>query len=145
MSTTGNQYLESTVMSASPARLRLLLLERSVETAARLQASWEAGESTGSNEHSVKLLDLLTELLSGVRGGETDAEKDICKRVADLYVFLAKHLVAAEQYSDHQAIGEIKLVLEAETDTWRAVCAQESGTSNESPLPPQSTGLNLQG
>jgi flagellar protein FliS len=148
----GNQYLESTVLSATPARLRLMLLERSIETAAKLEASWKTKETTGPNEHSVKLLDLITELLAGVRGGESKDEKDICDRVSDLYVFLAKHLVAAEQFSDHGAIGEIKLVLEAESDTWRAVCAQDaalcaqdSGAAAESTSLPPSTSLNLQG
>ncbi len=143
--TTSNQYLEATVLSASPARLRLMLLERSTETAAMLSASWRSKETKGSNEHSVRLLDLLTELLSGVKGGKSKQEQEICSRVADLYVFLAKHLVTAEAYSDFGAIDEIKLVLEAETETWRAVCAQESGLQEYfSGLPP-ATSLNLQG
>ena len=142
---TGSGYLETTVRSASPARLRLMLLERAVDTASRLKATWESGESPGSNEHSLKLLDLINELLSGITGGDTDSEKELCGRIADLYVFLAKHLVAAEQISDYGSIGEIKLVLEAEAETWRAVCAQETGAvTNKSTLPPAS-GLNIQG
>ncbi len=122
----GSGYLEATVRSASPARLRLMLIEGAGETAARLIASWQAQQSLGANEHSLKLLDLLTELLSGVTGGTTVAEQQLCAKIADLYVFLAKHLVAAEQSSDCGAIDEIKRVLAAEAETWRAVCAQES-------------------
>lgn len=142
---TGNQYLEATVLSASPARLRLMLLERAVETAAKLSASWQNKETAGSNEHSVQLLDLLTELLAGIKGGNSDDEKKICGQVADLYVFLAKHLVAAEATSDFGAVDELKLVLEAETETWRAVCAQESGAALSASEQPPATGLNLQG
>ncbi len=147
--TSGNQYLEASVLSATPARLRLMLLERAVETAAKLSAGWRNKEAEGSNEHSVQLLDLITELLAGIQGGDAKDEKEICSKVADLYVFLAKHLVAAEETSDYMAIDELKLVLEAETETWRAVCAQEigvQGRSNEDPGTASSTtGLNLQG
>jgi flagellar protein FliS len=141
----GNQYLEASVLSASPARLRLMLLERAVETAAKLSASWRDKETEGSTEHSVQLLDLITELLAGIQGGESDEEKQICGQVADLYVFLAKHLVAAESTSDFGAIDELKLVLEAETETWRAVCAQETGAHSPSSGDLPATGLNLQG
>jgi flagellar protein FliS len=141
----GSGYLESTIHSATPARLRLMLIERAVDTAARLMATWESGETLGANEHSLKLLDLINELLSGVTGGETDEQVELCGRVSDLYVFLAKHLVVAEQTSDHGAIAEIKLVLEAESDTWRAVCAQDAGAAAESTSLPPSTSLNLQG
>lgn len=139
---TSDHYLESIVSAATPAQLRLLLLERAVETAARLASSWRTGELAGPNEHSIKLLDLLTELLSGIQGGETRGEQEVCAKVSDLYVFLAQHLVAAEQHSDAAAIDEIKLVLEAEVETWRLVCSQNTS-------PPQlagaSAGLNLQG
>jgi len=140
--TSGNQYLEATIQSASPAQLRLMLLERAAETAARLAASWKASETQGANEHAVKLLDLLTELLAGVQPGENRAEQEVCGKVSDLYVFLSQHLVAAEEHSDHTAIDEIKLVLEAEIETWRAVCAQ---ASRGQCVAPAETGLNLQG
>jgi flagellar protein FliS len=144
-------YLETTVQSASPARLRLMLIERGIETAARLIISWQDKQLLGSNEHSLRLLDLINELLSGVRGGTTSTEQELCQRIADLYVFLAKHLIAAEQYSDHQAIAEIKLVLETEAETWRAVCALQTKTGPHAELqscgtgPSPAMGLNLQG
>ena len=142
---TGSGYLESSVLSASPARLRLMLIERAEETAARLIACWQAKESLGSNEHSLKLLDLFTELLNGITGGDSKTEKELCGRISDLYVFLAKHLVAAEEMSDYGSIDEIKLVLSAEAETWRAVCAQDStapaAASNDLPA----MSLNLQG
>ena len=121
------QYLEAAIRTASPARLRLMVIERAIEVAARLAEVWRSGQSPGSNEHSLKLLDLLSELLNGVVGGDSESENEVCEKVADLYVFLSKHLVAAEAKSESNAIDEIRLVLEAEAETWRAVCAQEMG------------------
>lgn len=121
----GEQYLEAAIRTASPARLRLMLIERAIEVSGRLAEVWRNGEAPGSNEHSLKLLDLLGELLSGVVGGDSDSENDVCQKVADLYVFLSQHLVAAESSSDAESIDEIKIVLAAEAETWRAVCGQE--------------------
>lgn len=81
-------------------------------------AVWESGQSPGSNEHSLTLLDLINELLSGVTGGQTDEENRLCCRIVDLDVVLAKHLVAAEGTSDYGAVSEIKLVLEVEAESW---------------------------
>ncbi|TWT49205.1 flagellar protein FliS [Rubripirellula amarantea] len=143
----GDQYLDAAIRMASPAKLRLMLLERSVEVARMLAAKWRAGETMGSNEYSIQLLDMINELLGGISGGKSESEKKLCLQVADLYVFLAKHLVIAEQHSDAGAIDEIRLVLETETETWRAVVAQEvsklPAQSAASPVVSTSGGLNF--
>lgn len=133
-------YLESIVQAASPARLRLMLIERAIDVAGKLVTTWRAGEQPGTNEHSVTLLDLLNELLSGVTGGQQTQEKQICGQVSDLYVFLIQHLVAAERSTDATAIDEITAVLHVEAETWRAVCAQ----ANQHTTSNVSAGLNLQ-
>ncbi|WP_372718388.1 flagellar export chaperone FliS [Novipirellula sp.] len=146
-------YLESSIQHATPARLRLMILERSVEVARVLANAWRTQpEKKGNNEYSLKLFDLITELLSGVTSKE-----GVCNQVADLYVFLAKHLLLAEQNSDADAVDELREILEIEADTWRMVCANETlakmpaasaaGTtaapiSTDTPI---SGGLNLQG
>ena len=144
----GESYLESIVHTASPARLRLLLIERAIDVAGTLSATWRDRRNLGTNEYSITLLDLLNELLSGVVGGHGGSvvggpstnEKKVCEQVSDLYVFLTQHLVAAEEKSDSGAIDEIATVLHIEAETWRAVCAQQGGHAG--PVP--TSGLNLQ-
>lgn len=139
------QYLDNLIDAASPARLRLMLIEKAIDVSGCLADVWRKGEQLGANEHSIKLLDLLNELLSGVNGSG-DADEELCVKVADLYVFLAKHLVAAEPASDAASIDEIKTVLAAEAETWRAVCAQESGQMQPQAEKPLSSaeGLNFE-
>ncbi len=140
------QYLDASIRTASPAKMRLMLLERSVEVARMLAATWRSGESQGANEQSLQLMELISELLSGIAGGSNEAENKLCLQVADLYVFLLQHLVLAEQNSDSGAIDEMQIVLEAETETWRSVVAQElsakaGGASNSpAPVPPMPSG-----
>jgi len=141
----GSAYMEASIAAATPARMRLMLIDRAVETASLLVESWQSKETTGPNTLSAKLLDLINELLEGVKGSKIDSENELCGRIADLYIFLAKHLVVAEQISDHTAISEIKLVLELEAETWRAVCAQETGAVTDQLSLPAASGLNIQG
>ncbi|MGI9473874.1 MAG: flagellar export chaperone FliS [Rubripirellula sp.] len=142
---TGDHYLESAVRTASPARLRSMLIERAVEVSTSLAANWRAETDPGPNAASLKLLELINELLRGVVGGKDAGEQEIGRKVADLYVFLAKHLVVAETTSDADAIDEIRAVLEIEAETWRAVCANENSGIAESPVSgSESGGLNLE-
>lgn len=144
----GQRYLEAAVRTTSPARLRLMLIERAVEVTQRLAAKWRSGEDLGVNELSMKLLDLLTELLEGVRGGATEQERRLCRQVADLYVFLTQHLLRAEQTSCPTTIDEIRMVLETEAETWRMVCVQEVSRPTavaDEPATAPSGRLNLEG
>ena len=145
----GEQYLESVVRTASPAKLRLMLIERAVGVSESLEVAWRENPGQGPNEQSLKLFELINELLRGVVGSKQGDGEEICKQVSDLYVFLLKHLLLAEQKSDVASIEEIRAVLQVEAETWRLACANElpaasphlgfgnssSGTSN---------GLNLE-
>lgn len=146
----GESYLAASVGTASPARLRLMLIERAFEVARNLQRVW-GGESQRNpadpdgHQAFLQLLDLLNELLAGVsRGGD----QTLNRQVADLYVFLLQHLLAAEQTADPFSIQEIATVLGIEAETWRLVCARES-TPGANARPEVATdmaskGLNFQ-
>jgi flagellar secretion chaperone FliS len=146
----GQEYLDANIQTASPARLRLMLIERGVEVAQQISNAWRESKKVGGqdlsgpNEYTLKLLDIINELLNGVTGDKIE----VCRKVADLYVFLAKHLIMAEEKSDASAIDEIRLVLETEAETWRMVCVNEySGAHSVKMASPgeESTGrLNLQ-
>ncbi|TWU40413.1 flagellar export chaperone FliS [Novipirellula artificiosorum] len=133
-----DEYLDSAIRYASPARLRLMLIERSIDVARLLAENWRTKpETKGPNENSLRLLDLINELLSGVTSKE-----GVCEKIADLYVFLSKHLIAAERSSDADAIDEIRTILEIEAETWRLVVANEGAAACAEP---PTTGLNLEG
>ncbi len=143
-------YLESSIHTASPAKMRLMLIERGVEVAATLARVWResvadpanvAAGQTNVNEHSIKLLELLNELLSGVTGKDAP----VGRQVSDLYVFLCQQLLRAEPRCDADAIDEIRLVLEIEAETWRLVCAQSTPGVTMSSSPVVQGGMDLCG
>lgn len=139
----GERYLDATVGTASPARLRLMVIERAVEVAGSLAESWRHQSGPpGISDQSLKLFELLNELLGGITGDSGE----VGQKVADLYVFLIQHLLAAEETGDAGAVEEIAVVLQTEAETWRMVCANEnqpSGRAGSDAAPPASGGLNL--
>jgi flagellar protein FliS len=143
----GEQYLESVVRTASPAKLRLMLIERAVGVSESLEHAWRENPGQGPNEQSLKLFELINELLRGVVGSKQGDGEDICKQVSDLYVFLIKHLLLAEQSSDVASIEEIRAVLQVEAETWRLACANEVPAGSQHlgfGSSASSTGLNLE-
>ncbi|MDE0866333.1 MAG: flagellar protein FliS [Rubripirellula sp.] len=143
--TGGEQYLESVVRTATPARLRLMLIERAVGVADSLAESWRSEPGTGANELSLKLFELLNELLRGVVGSKQGDGEEVCEKVADLYVFLMKHMLAAEEGSDVLSIEEISAVLQVEAETWRLACANEMpGHQSRQSSEASGGGLNLE-
>lgn len=151
------RYLENTIRTASPAKLRLMLIERAVGLCDAISIRWKASKpEMGCDEQTLHLRDILTELLSGV--GRSDLP--VALAVSDLYVFLSKHLTDAEMMRDVTMIDEIGLVLQTEAETWRIVL--ETTLAAQTPTPafaPSSlsaphldsapmvrqSGLNLQG
>jgi flagellar secretion chaperone FliS len=115
----GQSYLEAAVRTAPPARLRLMLIERGAELCKGISERWKASRPTsGYDEQTLHLSDILTELLSGV--GRSDLP--LAKQVSDIYVFLIQHLAKAETAGDAAMIDEIRRVLDTEAETWRSVC-----------------------
>ena len=109
-----------------------------------LKSPWRDNPEQGANDQSLKLFDLINELLRGVVGSKHGDGEELCKQVSDLYVFLLKHLLLAEQSSDVKSIEEIRAVLQVEAETWRSVCANELPAAPAHSGSGTSSGLNLE-
>lgn len=126
-----NLYLEQEVLTASPVKLRWLLLQKSVNLCEVVSELWRAGESATADQWSLRLREILTELLSGVQG--TDI---LAKQVADLYVFMIAQLTQAEQNRDLAILADLRGLLEIETETWRLVQQNAAGARGTAVAPP---------
>lgn len=124
-----DQYLQNTVLSASPARLRLMLLDRSVALVEAILDHRRRDAQTLTDERTLSLRDILGELLSGV----TRDSNDLTVRIADLYVFLLQELTRAEQEPGLERIESIGKILRIEQETWRQVC--EAAAKRNAPAP----------
>jgi flagellar protein FliS len=132
---TANLYLEQEVLTASPAKLRWLLLQKSVNLCEVIAELWRSGEFATADQWSLRLREFLTELLGGVQG--TDS---VAAQVADLYVFMIKELTQAEQSRDRARLANLRELLEIETETWRLVQQNIAGTGGTVVTPPLHPG-----
>ena len=111
-------YLETQVHTASPQRLRLMLIEGAIRFAKRAQAAIAVGALEQVAEALERCRAIAAELLAGVRPDGTP----LTRQVAGIYVFVIKQLTEAELRHDAGEIEEVISVLEIERETWQHVC-----------------------
>ncbi len=118
-----NPYLEQEVQSASPIRLRWLLLRRSVELCEFVDTLWQQGKVDKAASWLLRIRDILGELLVGVR----DPENPLASQVADFYVFLLQLLTEVEETKFPDRLVVMKDLLMLERDTWGELVTKHDG------------------
>jgi flagellar secretion chaperone FliS len=114
------QYLESQVMTATPQKLRLMLIDGAIRWANQTLELWQSGQPERATEALIHCRAILRELLAGVRVDESE----LTRRVAAVYLFLLRSMTEAQLKLDRQRVLETIQVLEIERETWRMVCEQ---------------------
>ncbi|GAB5404519.1 MAG: hypothetical protein Aurels2KO_27500 [Aureliella sp.] len=118
-----NPYLEQDVLSASPPKLRLMLISKADELCNLVQFLWQNGKDQEANGWLLRVREILGELLGGVQDKDNPAGKD----VTDLYVFMLQLLTSVEQTQSSTKLNQLKSLLEIEKETWRQVNESISG------------------
>jgi flagellar protein FliS len=120
-------FLRQEVESASPAKLRLLLLQKAHGLTFVIRDLWQKGRAFEAKQWVILIQDIFTELLSGV----VDSKHQLAKQQSDLYVFLSKLIILADQNQDVHSLDSLAEILEIEKDTWEMFVRREMGaTSN---------------
>jgi flagellar protein FliS len=143
MSRPGDAYLETQVLTASPQRLRLMLIERAIGQAELTDLAWEEERDEDALEHLIHCREIITELIAGIR---PDASP-LAKRVLGIYLFLFQALCEAQFTHDRQKLADVRRILAAERQTWQEVCRRlpepPAGTLAPAPVevsaPPMAT------
>ena len=112
---TPNAYLKTKVMSASPAELRLLLIEGAIRFCEQARS--------GINEHDPEMIftgfskarAIITELISGLN---PDVDPELYERLTGLYTFMFTRLVDASSEKSVEIIDEVMELLRYERETW---------------------------
>lgn len=115
-----DSYLEAQVLTATPQKLRLMLIDATISSARRVLKHWEDQQDEDALAALAHCRDLLCELLAGIKPDESE----LTRKVAALYVFLFKSVGEAQLRQDPKKVEETIQVLEVERDTWRMVCEQ---------------------
>lgn len=119
--TPNHDYLATEVLTAPPHKLRLMLIEAAIRYISRARASWAEGHIEQGGELILRAQDVVGELLAGLK---PDAQSELVRNVAALYVFVFRALVDAHVYRNAARLEDALRVLSVEAETWRMVCRQ---------------------
>ena len=126
--TTPNAYLQTRVMAASPAELRLMLIEGAIRfTELARRGIVESSPEDMFNGFS-KARAIITELISGLN---PEAAPDLCERLTSLYTFVFTRLVEASSERSVDICNEVLDLLRYEQETW-ALLVNTLASENES-------------
>lgn len=119
-------YLRTKVLTASPAELRLMLLDGAIRFCEQARRGYETRDFEMSYEGTTKAQAILMELLNALRPQQAP---QLCERLNALYTYLYTQLVAASTTRDVATVDEVLKLLRYERETW-SMCIDEMVREN---------------
>lgn len=123
-----NNYLESRVLTASTHSLHLMLIEGAIRFGRQAEAALQRGDIDAADGPLMRTLDVVGEMLVGVREMKTDLNQQI----ASFYLYLFRIIGEAKVNDDVTKLTEALGLLEFERETWQLVCEK----TGNGPAPP---------
>lgn len=124
MSTAARQnYLAAEVLTATPQKLHLLLIEGAIRFAEKAQRHVREGSTVEAVEAIIRAQEIVTQMTTAI---DHQTDPPLAGRVAAIYLFIFRSLVEAGYSLDTAKIADALRVLEVERETWRAVCGQSN-------------------
>lgn len=127
-----DKYFENQVCTATPQRLRLMLIDGALSYARKATQHWEQGRIYEGGEAIVGCQRIVTELLRGLRA---DLAPELVANVAAVYNYIFRSLIEAALKRDGGKLADAMRVLEIERETWRQVCEQLGSPLETAPPP----------
>lgn len=121
-------YLETEVMTATPQKRHLMLIEAAIRLIHRARGHWHAeqDEEEQAGQCLARAQQIITELMSALNH-EIDA--DLTRRVAGLYLFVFRSLVDAHLHRDEGKLDNALGVLKPQQEAWQGVCRKLGSTA----------------
>jgi flagellar protein FliS len=142
-------YLETEVATATPQRLRLMLIEAALRRTRQAETALAANQLDDARAALARSREIVGELLAGIQPDQSP----VAKTVLGLYAYLLSTLTEIGQTRDAVQLAGVLRVLEEERETWQQVClqlpdrpvAEHSAAAIAEELAPQRIGGELQG
>ena len=130
MNSNAQAYLRTRVMTASPAELRLMLIDGAMRFAGQCRDGLAGRDFEQAYEGSRQCRAILTELLSGLK---PEGDPLLCDRINSLYSFLISRMMEAMSERDASLIDQVLELLAYDRETWQLAVEKiaEEGTASE--------------
>lgn len=125
-----DNYLTTEVMTATPQKLQLMLIEAALRMGQQTIEHWKANEEEQAVETLIRCQQIITELLCGL---QPDQDSELVRRVASVYLFIFRSLSVAHLERSEQKVADAMSVLEIERETWQQVCAKLGTRRDDEP------------
>jgi flagellar protein FliS len=135
-----DNYLSAEVQSATPQKLRLLLIETSLRLANRAAQFRSEGCHDRALDALIQAQEIVSQILGSMdhkRGGE------LVQRVSSVYEFIYRSLVHAGYRRDEKSLRDAIRILEIERRTWRELCEQIAAEDPRESLHPAARGISM--
>lgn len=108
-------------MSASPAELRMMLIDGALKFSRQGRDGLAEGNHERSYEGFSQARAIISELMTSMRA---DVAPELCERVRSLYSYMYNQLVSASMDRDTAKADEVLSLLEYERQTWAMLMEQ---------------------
>jgi len=117
--TVSESYLTIEVMTATPQKLQLILLDAAIREVERARHHWHAQENKQAGKYILRAQRIMSGLLGGL---DYELKSDLISKVAGVYLFIYHALTRAFVDKNENKLSEALRVLAVERETWRQVC-----------------------
>lgn len=122
---TNDHYLSAKILTATPQKLHLMLIEGAIRHALVAKRLWEVQDRRAERDEALaRCIDITGELVLGVK----DSEEAVAKTLVDLYVFIFRAVSEAKILEEVAKLDDALRILAIERETWRQVCEKEDDT-----------------
>ena len=123
-------YLKTKIMTATPAELRLMLIEGAIRFSEQARNGLAEHNYEACYLGVTRAQDILLELINSLR---PEHDRELCQRLSSLYTFMYTQLIRASTEKKLDLFDEVVGLLEFERETWTMLLeqlARENGTSS---------------
>jgi flagellar protein FliS len=114
------QYLSSQILTATPERLHVMLIDGAVRFATQLGDALACGDFERATNIGERCRDVLAEMLLCVERNANEA----AARLRSIYTFLIREVADAQLRRQSGRVDGVLAVLAIERDTWSQLCEQ---------------------
>lgn len=120
-------YLATEVLTAPPQKLHLLLVEAAIRACEKARSFWHQKKDAEATEALIRAQEIMSELVAGLN---RQAEPQLVRQVASLYLFIYRNLLEAGFLRDEKKLDDALRVLREERTTWQLVCQRSEETAS---------------
>lgn len=121
-----DEYLQAKVLTASPQRLHLMIVDQALTHSRRTAQALADGDLATSHHQTVEARKFVTEVISGLR---TDQSPELVTQVKDYFLHVHKLLYLADMKQDQAAAAKAIELLEGYRETWLELTSHVPATA----------------